>query len=337
MTTPLVAGLPPLLTVAVKFTLEPYVELFDDALRVVVVISGEIVTMTAIEAEAARFDVPPKVAVIVSLPAGNVDKLSVATPTPFTIPVPTEDPLLKKVTTPLVAGTPLTPTEAVRVTLEPNNGVVVDELKVVVVLSGETVTVTALEAEGARFDVPPKVAVIVLLPVGNVDKLSVATPAPFTTPVPTEDPLLKKVTTPLVAGTPPTPTEAVKVTLVPNDGVIVEVLRVVAVLSGETVTVTALEAEGARFDVPPKVAVIVLLPVGNVDKLSVATPAPFTDPVPTEDPLLRKVTTPLFAETPLTLIVAVRDCGKIKFTIRLLIGRCVGAANSSTPGSACAV
>jgi hypothetical protein len=118
-----------------------------EVLRMVVVISGETVTMTAIEAEAARFDVPPKVAAIVSLPVGNVDKLSVATPKPFTTPVPTENPLLKKVTTPLVAGTPVTPTVAVRVTLEPNNGVVVDELKVVEVRAGVTFTITSLEAE----------------------------------------------------------------------------------------------------------------------------------------------------------------------------------------------
>ncbi len=185
-----------------------------DALSVVVVVSGATVTVTASEAEAARFDVPPKVAVIASLPVGNVDRLTVATPLPFTVPVPTDDPLLRKLTTPLVAGTPLPPTVAVRVTVAPNDGLIADAIKVVVVVSGETVTVTAFEAEAARFDVPPKLAVIEFAPIDSVVRFNVATPL-FTDPVATGSPPLRKVTTPLVTWLLLALTVAVKVTAPP--------------------------------------------------------------------------------------------------------------------------
>jgi hypothetical protein len=92
--------------------------------------------------------------VIESDPLGRVERLIVATPLLFTVPVPMEEPLDKKVTTPEVGREPEADTVAVKDTLEPKAGLVEDALSVVVVGAEETVTRTELEAEAAKFTVP---------------------------------------------------------------------------------------------------------------------------------------------------------------------------------------
>jgi hypothetical protein len=120
----------------------------------------------------------------------------------------------------------------------------------VVVVAGDTVTMTVLEEEAARFEVPPKLAVIEFAPVGSVVRFNVLTPL-MTTPVPMDEAPSRKVITPLVAGVPPMLTVAVKVTPEPKVGFVEEELSTVVVAQGATVTMTALEIEAAKFDVPP--------------------------------------------------------------------------------------
>jgi hypothetical protein len=108
---------------AVKVKVSPEVALAEDEVSAVAVIAttgtaGATVTKTAFEIEAARFEVPPKLAVTESAPLGRVERLIVATPL-FTVPVPTEDPLERRVITPEVAGLLPFSTAAVKVSFEP--------------------------------------------------------------------------------------------------------------------------------------------------------------------------------------------------------------------------
>jgi hypothetical protein len=123
-------------------------------------------------------------------------------------------------------------------------------LSAVVVGSGATVTRTSFESEAARSEVAPKLAVIESAPLGRVDRLIVATPSLFTEPVPMAVPLEEKVTTPLVAATPPAATVAVRVTALVYVGLVVEAVTVVVVASGETVTKTAADVEEVKLEVP---------------------------------------------------------------------------------------
>jgi hypothetical protein len=122
-TTPSTTGELPLVTMAVKVNVSPEVALAEDEVSVVAVAAttgaaGATVTRTAFETEAARLEVPPKLASIESEPLGKVDRLIVATP-PLTVPVPMRDPLEKRVTTPEFAGLTPLDTVAVKITLEP--------------------------------------------------------------------------------------------------------------------------------------------------------------------------------------------------------------------------
>ena len=85
---------------------------------------------------------------IESAPNGNVVKLNVATPEAFTVPVPIEALPLKKVTVPVVTGVVPASTVAFKVTLAPKVEVL-GAASVVVVVTGATVTVEALEVEAA--------------------------------------------------------------------------------------------------------------------------------------------------------------------------------------------
>jgi hypothetical protein len=175
----------------------------------------------------------------------------------------------RNVTVPLLAGLLPFATAAVKITLEPNAGLAVDVLSIVVVASSDTDTATA--AEGANVNVPAKLAVIEFAPIGSVVRFNVATPL-MTTPVPIDVPPLRNVTIPLVAGLLPFATAAVKITLEPNAGLVVDALSVVEVWSGLSVTMTTLEVEAAKFDVPVKETVIEFEPTGNVVRLMVPTP-----------------------------------------------------------------
>jgi hypothetical protein len=70
-----------------------------------------------------------------------------------------------------------------------------------------------------------------------VERLIVATPLLFTEPVPMAEPLEEKVTTPDVAGLPEAETVAVKVTGLPEAGLVVDADSVV-VVAGAIVTTT---------------------------------------------------------------------------------------------------
>jgi hypothetical protein len=189
----------------------------------------------------------------------------------MTVPVPMDRPPSRNVTVPLLAGLLPFATAAVKITLEPNAGLAVDVLSIVVVASSDTDTATAAEVEGANVNVPAKLAVIEFTPIGSVVRFNVATPL-MTTPVPIDVPPLRNVTIPLVAGLLPFATAAVKITLEPNAGLVVDALSVVEVWSGLSVTMTTLEVEAAKFDVPVKETVIEFEPTGNVVRLMVPTP-----------------------------------------------------------------
>jgi len=216
----------------VKVNVSPEVALAEDDVSAVAVTAatrtaGATVTKTAFETEAARFDVPPKLASIESAPLGRVDRLIVATP-PLTVPVPMKDPPLRKVTTPEVAGLLSLDTVAVKVTLEPNVGPAEDEISVVVVASGDTDTTTGAELDGDKLDVPTKLALIKFEPTGSVVRFNVATPL-LMSPVPMADPPSRNVTVPPVTVTLPFSTEAVKTALEPNAGWVEDALSVVVV------------------------------------------------------------------------------------------------------------
>ena len=73
----------------------------------------------------------------------------------FTIAVPTGDPSSRKVTTPEVAGFPLEDMVTVKATLLPKTALLEEVAREVVVVAGATVTMTGLEIEAAKFEVPP--------------------------------------------------------------------------------------------------------------------------------------------------------------------------------------
>ena len=91
-------------TVAVKVTLLPNVVLLEEAaIEVVVAVSVAVtVTVMGFEIEAAKFGTPPYAAEIELLPVGRVERLIAATPLLFSVTVPKEDPLFRKLTTPPV-------------------------------------------------------------------------------------------------------------------------------------------------------------------------------------------------------------------------------------------
>lgn len=116
------------------------------------------VTMTTPETEVAKLDVPPNCAEIESAPTGSVDKLIVATPVLFTVPVPRVLPPLRKVTTPVDTGAPPLVTAAVKVTGSPEVTFAKDALRAVAVAAATgaaIVTVTGFEAEAAKLPAPP--------------------------------------------------------------------------------------------------------------------------------------------------------------------------------------
>jgi hypothetical protein len=231
--------------VAVKATPEPKDGVVEETVRTVVVVAGATVTVTGLETEAAKLCVPAYLAVIESAPLGRVERLIVATPLLFTVPVPIAVAPSMKVTTPEVAGLPLADTVAVMATLAPKAGLVVATVSDVVVVVRATSTVTGGETEPAKLCVPAKLAVIELAPLGRVERLIVAIPALFTVPVPIAVAPFRNVTMPEVAGPPFADTVAVKATLDPKDGVVEDALMVVVVVSGATVTMTGLETEAA--------------------------------------------------------------------------------------------
>lgn len=90
------------------------------------------------------------------VPTASADALYVATPEPFSVPVPRVVAPFMKVTVPVGAGTPEVPvTVAVKVTLDPTAMEVSEAVRAVVVDPSVTVTVTALEVDPVLPASPP--------------------------------------------------------------------------------------------------------------------------------------------------------------------------------------
>jgi hypothetical protein len=129
-------------------------------------------------------------------------------------------------------------TVAVKVTPLPNVMLLAVVISVVVVLSVVTVTDTAEEVLPEFLLSPPYTAVIECIPTARVEVVKVATPDPFSVPVP-------RVVVPSINVTLPVgvsllgETVAVKVTLLPTVILLAVVISAVVVLSVVTVTETA--------------------------------------------------------------------------------------------------
>jgi hypothetical protein len=112
-----------------------------------------------------------------------------------------------------------------------------------------TVIVTEDDVDGAKAAVPPKLAVIAFAPAGSVFRLILAVPLLFSAPVPMDAPFSRKVTPPLVTGTPLAEIIAVSMTVPSSATVVGEAVSVVVVATAAdtsvTVTVTTFEAEAA--------------------------------------------------------------------------------------------
>jgi hypothetical protein len=146
----------------------------------------------------------------------------------MTVPVPMTELPSRNVTRPLPAWLLPCATAAVKVTLDPYTAVSDDTVNAVVVVSGDTDTMTGAEAEGDKVDVPRKLAVIEFAPTGSVVRFNIATPL-MVSPVPMVEPPLKNVTAPLVTGMLPFAATAVMITLDPNAGLVEDALNVVVV------------------------------------------------------------------------------------------------------------
>ena len=219
----------------------------------------------------------------------------VATPEPFSMPVPSAVAPSIKVTMPV--GTPLpgfSVTVAVKVTFAPTAGFVELAINAVEVCAKATVTVTAADVLPELFVSPPYTAVIECGPIASAAVANVATPAPFSVPVPSTLAPSMNVTDPV--GTPLPGfcvTVAVKVTLVPTFKLVALAIRAVAVCARLTVTVTAADVLPELFVSPPYTAVIECDPIASVAVVKVATPVAFSVPVPSVADPSMNVTVPV--------------------------------------------
>jgi hypothetical protein len=182
-------------TVAARVTAWVVVAGFGDARSAVVVAAAAgalTVSATTGEVEAFRVVLPEYCAVRLCEPAVMVAIWMVATPEPFTAPLPRETLPSKKVTVPV--GVPeVAVTVEVRVTawaVVAGFGEAVSDAVDAVFAPALTVTVVALEAPGAYFESPEYVTVIESAPEARVEREKVAAPEALTTAEPTEVPLL---------------------------------------------------------------------------------------------------------------------------------------------------
>ena len=205
-------------TVAVKVTLVPDVGFVELAISAVAVCASATVTVTAADVLPALLLSPLYTAVTEFDPSGRVDVVSVATPDPFSVPVPSIFAPSMNVTDPV--GTPLPGfcvTVAVKVTLAPTFTLAALAISAVALCARVTVTVTAGDVLPALLLSPPYTAVIECCPIVSVEVVYVATPAAFSVPVPSVFDPSMNVTLP-VGVIPPVGgvTVAVNVTLVPT-------------------------------------------------------------------------------------------------------------------------
>src|SRR5262249_36198678 len=131
----------------------------------------------------------PKYAAVTlcGLPATvSEDVVNVATPEPFTALVATSEPSIVNTTEPVGVPDPgaTATTVALNVTLWPTTEGFAGEVTLVIVLAGFTVCVTGLELLEVKLLLPPYSAVNVCDPIDSDEIFNVATPEPFSVPVP---------------------------------------------------------------------------------------------------------------------------------------------------------
>jgi hypothetical protein len=162
-----------------------------------------------------------------------------------------------------------------------------------------TVTVTIGDVLPALLLSPPYTAVTECAPRASDDVEKVATPLPFSVPVPRA--VAPSITVTVPVGTPLpgfSVTVAVKVTLVPTSTLIALAISAVEVCSSATVTVNEFEVLPALPLSPLYTAFTECCPSASVDVVYVATPRPFSVPFPSVFAPSMNVTVPVGTALP---------------------------------------
>ena len=149
------------------------------------------------------------------MPTVSVDVVKVATPLPFTVPVPSVVMPSRKVTVPVGVPEVLDLIVALNVTGEPLEAEAAELTSAAVVAAGVMVSVTAAAVLPAKFALALYLAVIECAPAVSVDVVKLATPLPFSVPAPSVVVPSRKVTIPVGVPLLPGLTVAVHVTGVP--------------------------------------------------------------------------------------------------------------------------
>jgi len=147
----------------------------------------------------------------------------------------------------------------------------------------------------------------------SVDVVKMATPLPFSVPLPSVVVPSRKVTVPVGVPEVLDVIVAVNVTGAPLDAEAAELTNAVVVAvaaAGVMVSITAAEVLPAKFALALYLAVIECVPTVSVDVPKVATPLPFSVPVPSVVAPSRKVTVPVGVPEVLDMIVAVNVTGE---------------------------
>ena len=131
------------------------------------------------------------------------------------------------------------------------------------------------------------------MPTASVDVVNAATPVPFSVPVPSVVAPSRKVTVPVGVPEVLDLIVVVNVTGAPFDAEAAELTNAVAVAAGVMVSITPAEVLPAKFALALYLAVIECVPTVSVDVANVATPLPFSVPVPSIVVPSRKVTIPV--------------------------------------------
>jgi hypothetical protein len=147
------------------------------------------------------------------------------------------------------------------------------------------VTDSAAEVDVENPVGPPYPAVIECIPTASELVAYVATPDPFSVPVPSVIVPSRNVTVPVGTAVPDAGvTVAVNVILVPLAAVVDEAVSAVLVPTGtvtaETTTVTAADVLPLKFESAPYTAVTLSEPTGSAVVAYVVTAEPFSVPVP---------------------------------------------------------
>jgi len=147
------------------------------------------------------------------------------------------------------------------------------------------------------------------VPTASVDVVNAATPVPFSVPVPSVVAPSRKVTVPVGVPEVLDLIVVVNVTGAPFDAEAAELTNAVAVAAGVMVSITPAEVLPAKFALALYLAVIECVPTVSVDVANVATPLPFSVPVPSIVVPSRKVTIPVGVPLLPGLTVAVHVTG----------------------------